>query len=451
MKDLRIAVAGMGRSGLAIARAARAHGAVPVVYDEQSADTPERLDLVDQLQGEGIDCVCGWHGRFDAGEHDILVASPGFRRAHPAIVDAQRLGMEVISEIEFAYRIAKGPILAITGTNGKSTSTVMTWLVLRALGHDPILCGNISGSGYTELTLTEAALAGSAGQPLVAEISSFQLEWVSQFRPRVATITNITPDHLDRHPTFKDYFATKMRLFDAMGEGDTMVIRSDEPSLPMSVFGNDKAARLLYGPGHEISFDADGLTIKGHRVAASTLPFDEPYNLANAAMALAIAEAYAPGSDVPTAVRGLQEFSRLTYRMQPLGERDGVLVINNSMCTNPMAVVNSSRGLNRPQILLIGGVTKNLDFHPVGEYVRESGHRAILFGPNPDPLRAMIGGDLPWFESMTEAFRFAVTSASAGDAIVLAPGCASAYPYANFRERGDAFTEVAKEWLEHRD
>lgn len=449
MKDLRIAVAGMGRSGLAIARAALQHGAIPVVYDEQSAESEERIAIVDRLQSEGIECVTGWHGRFDENEHDILVASPGFRRNHPAIVDAQQLGLEVISEIEFAYRIAQGPILAITGTNGKSTSTVMTWLVLRALGQDPILCGNISGSGYDELTLTEAALVGRPGQPLVAEISSFQLEWVTQFRPKVATITNITPDHLDRHPSFEDYFDTKLRIFDQMNVEDTMVIRTDEPSLPLNRFKNQQAKRALYGPGEDIAFGPDGIEIGGERIEIAELPFSEPYNLANAALALSMAKAYCREFPVATAKAGLQEFERLRYRMEPLGERDAIAVINNSMCTNPMAVVQSSKGLSRPQILLIGGSTKNLDFRPVGDYLRQSGHRAILFGPDPDRLHAMLGGDFPWFESMNDAFRFATTSASAGDAIVLAPGCASAFPYANFRERGDAFTEVAKEWLTH--
>ncbi|MCE9559610.1 MAG: UDP-N-acetylmuramoyl-L-alanine--D-glutamate ligase [Armatimonadetes bacterium] len=435
MKGQRIAVAGMGRSGMAIAFAAQKRGAITVLLDEQAADNPEKLHQLEQLESAGIEVICGWHGRLEKGDHDILVASPGFRRSHPAIQDALAAGIEVISEIEFAYRIAQGPILAITGTNGKSTTTVMAWLVLGALGLDPILCGNISGSGYPELTLTEAADQGKQGQPLVAEISSFQLEWVTDFRPRVAAITNITPDHLDRHPNFQDYFDTKLKIFQNMGEGDAAAICTEEPTLigleqrvPASV------KRVFFQPGV---------------LELDNLPFDEPYNLTNASQALAMAEGLLGLIDREKAATGLRKFEKLQYRMQKLGSANGIDVINNSMCTNPMAIIASSKGLPQPQILLIGGVTKNLDFAPVGEYLRTSGQRAILFGPNLDELRAMLAMELPWFESLEGAFHHATASSHVGDAIVLAPGCASAFPYANFRERGDAFERMAKEWLKN--
>lgn len=440
----------MGRSGIAIAKAAKARGATPVVLDEAPAESEERIALQDELQAQGIEVVCGWHGRLEPGDHDILVASPGFRRTHPAILDAQALGMEVISEIEFAGRIARGPIVAITGTNGKSTTTVMTWLILQGLGHDPILCGNISGSGYDELTLTEAADQGQDEQPLVAEISSFQLEWVRTFRPRAAAITNITPDHLDRHPTFEDYAQTKLRIFAQMGSGDTVVLPAEEPSLTSAQI---RAALppgcvlKLVGPGQDIRFAEGQLWVGNEAFPMESLPFSQTYQLTNATIALGLAQATSSNWDAERAVEGLRKFQPLRFRMEILGERDGIQVINNSMCTNPMAVVHSSSGCPRKQFLLLGGLTKNLDFHPVGTYLRTSGHVPVLFGPAPDALRTMLGIDAPAFPSLAEAFHHAVSSALAGDAVILAPGCASSFPYANFRERGEAFQEIAKEWL----
>ena len=438
---MRYAVAGMGRSGIAIAEAVLAMGDHAVVFDEKAAEDPERIATVEQLESKGIEVVTGWHGHFEAGEFDALVASPGFRRNHPAILDAQMFGMEVLSEVEFAYRISKAPIVAITGTNGKSTTTVMTWLALRGLGIDAVLCGNIIGTGYPELTLTEAAHASTPGQVLVAEISSFQLEWVSTFRPRVATVTKVTPDHFDRHPDFQDYLDTKLRIFAGQQADDYAVL----PSPLVMTTG-------LPGGDYPESYALDRVHARVVRYEQDDrLNYDEPHNRINAACAIAIAECLAQDRGIESArekaIQGLTEFKPLQFRMQVLGEKDGVLVVNNSMCTNPDAVITSSKGLPRRQVLIMGGITKNLDFRPVGAHLRDSAHQVILFGPDPAEMRGMLGINAPYVESLQEAFDHAVASAQSGDAVILAPGCASAYPYANFRERGLAFEEIAKDWL----
>lgn len=468
VRNLRVAIAGMGRSGQAIARACVEHGAEATVYDETTAETPDRLAIVDHLQGLGAQVVAGWHGRLDPADFDLLVASPGFRREHAAIRDALAGGREVISEVEFAYRIAKSPIVAITGTNGKSTTTVLTWLVLGGAlgqGRRAILCGNLSGSGYPELTLTEAALDGSPQDILVAEVSSYQLEWVRDFRPRAAAITNVTPDHLDRHPTFEDYLQTKLRIFARMGAGDVAVANESEPSLPIErllaamapevglrTFVAD-GARHTYSKGQFSSpttyRDGDHLVLGGRSVAISDLPLTAEHDLTNAMMAWELALAAAPDGAFEPMLRGLLGFRGLENRMERLGERGGVLVVNNSMCTNPAAVVSSSRGLRMPQHLLMGGHTKNLDFTPVRDYLATSGHRAYLFGgTETDPLDAQLGGAWPRFASLDEAFAAACASAKAGEAILLAPGCMSASPFPSFRERGAHFRALARAWFE---
>ena len=461
---MRIAVAGMGRSGIAIATEARRSLALPTVFDEQAAETPAQFEAVERLQGQGIPVVTGWHGRLDPAEFDLLVASPGFRREHPAIRDMVRGGREVISEVEFAYRLAESPIVAITGTNGKSTTTTLTWLLIRAAGVEAVLCGNISGSGYEEVTLTEAAALGP-GRILVAEVSSYQLEWVRDFRPKVAAITNVTPDHLDRHPSFEDYRATKQRLFAKMGEGDVVVANADEPSMPLESieasvpagvglrlfsvgFGQDRDR------GHEVEartrVETEQLVLGGRRVARASLGDLSEHNAINMAMAWELATAALgtiTDAQAEAMIGSLARFRGLEHRMEHLGTREGVTVINNSMCTNPRAVVSSLASRRERLHVLMGGMTKNLDFSPVAEFLERTAHRLYLIGRPEDDLVKQLGGLGNRFDSLEEAFDAAVSAAVSGEAIVFAPGCASAYPYSNFRERGEAFRAIAGAWL----
>jgi UDP-N-acetylmuramoylalanine--D-glutamate ligase len=448
----RVAVAGMAKSGLSIAKAVKELGGDATVFDQKPADSPAIIAAIDELHGMEVQAVPGWHGHLDPNDFDMLVVSPGFPREHPALVDMQ--DREVIGEIEFAYRIARDPIVAITGTNGKSTTTALTWTLLKATGKDAVLCGNIAGSGYPEVTLTDAAMRG--GDVLVAEVSSFQLETIVSFRPFVAAITTIAPDHLDRHPSFADYRAAKLRLFLNMGAGDTVVMNADDESVkPHDV--PEGPRRVRFSPGGFGSHNgysarlADELFLSGLKIKTSSLPLLGEHNIANAMMAweMACAVLGEPSEEQSAAMlSALLSFKGLANRMEVVGERDGVLVVNNSMCTNPSAVVASSKGLHRRQRLIIGGNRKQLDFGPVGEYLKTTEHKAYLFGPDTEGLNRQMHGHWPEFGSMEDAFDAAVEDAEDGDAVVLMPGCASAEPFANFRERGDAFRALAKGWVE---
>lgn len=441
---------------MAVAKAALAHGMLPTVFDAKPADESKFAEDLAQLN---VNFVGDFHGSFSRSEFDILITSPGVDMRSPMLRDADRNGIEVIGEVEFAYRIAKAPIIAITGTNGKSTTTVMTYLALRAAEAKPILCGNIYGSGLEEVPLTEAALTATKDHVLVAEISSFQLEWVRDFRPRCAGITNITPDHLNRYENLDQYGDTKRRIFDRMGSGDTIVANAGDPNtFPSNESLRDRGhghprVRFYGAAGVDASFDAGHFKLSVVE-PVTDLPFREKHNLLNACHAsllalgyLESAELHRPAKRVELVLKGLNEFQGLGHRMERLGHRNGVEVINNSMCTNPAAVVASSSSIAAPQRLLIGGLKKNYDFRIVGEHLDRTGHDVYLFGRDAEEICEELGGRGRVFDTMQAAFATAKDEAVPGDVIMLAPGCASMDQFTDFVQRGEEFRNMAKEWL----
>lgn len=437
---MRVAVAGMGVSGLAVAEAALAQGDRVTVFDERPNVSPSSLAATDRLAAAGAEAVTDWHGSLDPSDFDLLVLSPGFPERHPTVAAMQAAGKEVWGEIEFAYRIARAPILAVTGTNGKSTTAVLAWKLAQAAGLRARLCGNIAGSGYPEDALTAAAQAAAADEWLVAEVSSFQLLLTPSFRARAAAITNVSPDHFDRHAGFEDYYAAKLRLFANTREDDVAVVNVEE------AFPRIEDVRRVHGgqvvevrPG--AARRGPGAQVGGHSLEPGAGVMRNAHDLANAVVAWAVVASVAdPGE---AGAQALREFRGLAHRMEHVAARDGVSFVNNSMCTNPAAFVSSSRGLAGRQHILVGGANKGLDFSPVGEYLRSTGHRIYLFGPDPEAWRTALGVDAPWFESLEEAVAAAAAQARAGESVLLCPGGASAEPYANFRERGEAFRAAA--------
>jgi UDP-N-acetylmuramoylalanine--D-glutamate ligase len=433
---MRVAVAGLGVSGRAVCRAVKELGGVPVGFDQKPAETPALIKAADELSQIDVECVIGWHGRLDPAEFDLLVVSPGFPSSHPALIDMS--DRPVWGEIEFAWRISKAPIAAITGTNGKSTVTSLTWTLLQAEGIKARLCGNIAGSGFPEVTLTQAALEAAEDEVLCAEISSFQLEFALGFRPAAACITNLADDHLDRHASIAEYHDLKLRLFRQMGIGDTIVINGTEGSVTeaMARERTQDAKIISFGTSDAAPFGGQELDLEG------TALFGE-FGRANALMAWHLAAAFAPMGE--EARQAILDFPGLANRAERLGEKDGVLLINTTVCTNPAALIATAGALPMRQHILIGGKTKGLDFAPVGDFLKETGHQAVIFGPEPEAMNEAIGGHWPICSSMQEAFDLALSSAKPGEAVHLAPACAGADPYPSFRERGEAFRAMAAE------
>ena len=490
---VRTAILGLGRSGLAAAHGVRRLGGEPVVFDRSPREGLAKSEIGDRAEADGIEVVYGFDTVLPEG-FDRLIVNPAVDRRHPLLADALARGIEILGEVEFAYRLAKAPIVAITGTNGKSTTTAMTYRCLEAVGERPILCGNIFGSGLPETTLTEAALAAGEDETLVAEISSFQLEWVTEFRPAVAAITNITPDHLDRYDSFEDYAAAKMRIFAAQTAEDYAVIRANDPIVRLGTKGRHgkppvQHVRTVGAFGEDSEYDEHFLRILDRKIPLERLPFAEPHNLANAGMAAILADSLlrwragrAPEGRAATKLRtdlqslqdgiqakrsvyqrrdplpqeaiapeiigALEGFPGLAHRMERVGERDGVLFVNNSMCTNPAAVVASLQALKRDSHVLIGGKNKGLDFSPLRQFLSVGRHKPYIFGIDGEALADMLGARWPVYASMDDAFAAALAEVRPGQALILAPGCASTDGFRDFRERGDRFRNLAQDALD---
>lgn len=427
----RIAILGAGKSGSAAFAAVQSLRGIPTLYDRALSSDP----LI----------VGGWDKPFTLNECDLLITSPGVPQQSAVLQGTLAHGIPIWSEIELAYQIAQAPIVAITGTNGKSTATVMTWLALREAGFNSQLCGNIAGSGYPEQPLVSAALAsrGTTNQILVAEVSSFQLEWIREFRPRAAAITNISPDHLDRYGgDFELYAATKHKIYANMRDADVLCLPSSFPLPPCSAkiwrFGDENT---------EATTDESHLQIFGESVPKSDLPFNEPHNIVNALCASLLTVAIAGQAKLPEIIRGISRFTPLDNRLEFVGEREGIRIINNTMCTNPAAVIASSNAVKGKQHLLVGGKRKLLDFEPLAVHLAATGHCVYLFGQDREEIQKQMGGSWPLFDTIEEAFRAATDSAKPGEVVMLAPGCASQDQFEDFQHRGNVFKEIAKEWL----
>lgn len=464
LKGLRLAILGLGRSGLSVARAAFELGGNPTLFDNAQAEQMSKSNLVADARDLGLEMRLGWQGDLDPGEFDVLVVNPAVDHREPTLRAAKAAGIDIWSEIEFGYRalLARFPsgnrplIVAITGTNGKSTTTAMSYLALRACGLDAILCGNIFGTGLPELTFTDAAMTASSGQILVAEISSFQLEWVERFRPDVATITNISPDHLDRYDSIADYRATKLRIWAQQRETDIAIAPSDLGAEP-------PAQALVIGePGAHACPFPDRVEILDKVIPASDLTVVGAHNRANVAMAGSIVAAVDRklgrdfDRDWPYASRALCEFPGIAHRTEVVGSREGRLIINNSMCTNPRAVASSAEEIDGVVHLLIGGRDKVVSgsdrdhegWAPVRNLLDTGRFRAYLYGEAKDLLNAQFGGRFSTYNTLQEAFYAALDRAKPGETIMLAPGCASTDQFHDFRERGNVFRTLAKEWLD---
>ncbi|MCL5102526.1 MAG: UDP-N-acetylmuramoyl-L-alanine--D-glutamate ligase [Armatimonadetes bacterium] len=447
----RIAVIGLARTGLAVAEVMRDFGANVVVYDKKSvSDLGEAIEAARAL---GVETRPGAEN-IDLAGVDLLVPSPGVPKSAPVFAEAKSRGVEVISEIELAYRLSKAPIIAITGTNGKTTTTVLIGKMFIADGRDTYIAGNVV-AGDIRLPLVMAAHRASPESVIVAEISTFQLEWIQSFRPKVAALLNVTADHMDRHASIEEYRDLKARIFENQAEGDFAIINAENPftaSLAPKLKGRvmefARASEVDEGGfvrGEELIIRLNGIE---HVICTrGDIPLRGEHNVENvlAAGCAAIAMGVRPES----ILKAITEFTPVEHRLEPVAVIDGVQYINNSMCTNVDAAVRSVEAICEPQIVIAGGKDKGSDYTALGQAFKKNAKHVVLIGADADLIndaaeRAGFSA-ISRAKSMREAVEIARGLAMPGDVVVLTPGCASFDMFDSFEHRGQVFKETVKE------
>jgi UDP-N-acetylmuramoylalanine--D-glutamate ligase len=457
---------GMAATGVAAARVLRRRGARVVAHDQKPA---ERLgETPAQLAALGVECRVGDEAYQGLERADLIVPSPGVPAHAEVLQAAMARGTPVRSEIELAWEIARAPILAVTGTNGKTTTVLMLGEILQADGREVTVAGNLLAGGR-QLPLIAAADEAGPEAWIVAEVSSFQLEWVCGFRPRVAVITNITADHLDRHGTVEAYVAAKARLLDAQTPEDTAVLNGDNPAA-RGLAGRGRGRRLWFSrrePGTHPSAAREGCEhgawlargrdgtdrivarVDGPEVEigpASMLSVPGEHMVENALAAAAAALAV---DARPAAVAGaLAAFRGTPDRLEHVATVGGREFVNNTMCTNVDAAVRSIEAYDRPVVLIAGGKDKGSDFAPLGRTIARRVKQLVAIGadgPRIADSARQAGFDpdrIHRATSMEEAVAQASAVAEPGDVVLLAPACASFDWYNGFEERGRAFKEA---------
>jgi UDP-N-acetylmuramoylalanine--D-glutamate ligase len=419
----KVAVIGMARSGLAAAEVLTLRGAEVVLYDSKPAE-----DLATALRNASELGVRAVTLATDIEAADIAIVSPGIRINAPIMDAIRHKKVSIWGEIEAAYRIADAPILAVTGTNGKTTTALLLAEMLRADGITTFAAGNIA-AGSLAMPLISAAHKAMATNAIVAEISSFQLETIDTFKPRVASILNITSDHQDRQD-WDSYVASKWRIFENQDANDTAVFRRDTPlpSTPITLQGN-----VIY------------LDQVAHPPWLNQIHLPGEHNKANTLAALGMAKAF--GVDDNAIAQAALLFGGVVHRLEYVDTIDGVTYINNSMCTNNAAFSSSLSALPGRKIVLAGGVFKGGDMTPIADAVAENDVALlVLFGRSgqaiADTVRSQTTVRTAVVHDLSEAVEVGAEKASRGETVVLNPGCTSLDQFKDFEDRGDQFKSI---------
>jgi UDP-N-acetylmuramoylalanine--D-glutamate ligase len=446
-----IGVLGLARSGAAAARLARARGAAVYASDAGSGDAVG--ETAEALRSLGADVETGGHDLAKLAACSRIVLSPGIPPTAAVLREEAIRGVPVVPEIEFAYEHLECPVVAITGTNGKTTVTALIEHLLRADGIDAVAGGNI-GTALSELALREPQPAWA-----VVECSSFQLAGIRRFTPTIGVLTNLAPDHLDWYAGLEDYYADKARLF-VNASADSQWVLNAEDERARTLIGDAPGTRLYFRAATppESEEELGGWVSSGVLMirtqpgrteslgAAAGLRILGSHNVANA-LAAALAARLAGGS-LEGIAAGLRTFQAPEHRLQPVVERDGVLWINDSKATNIASTRVAVRGMTRPTVLLLGGKHKGEPYTELLPDLDGKLRTVIAYGEAAPLIQADLAGRVP-LERVDGAFedvvRRAAQVAREGDAVLLSPACSSFDMFRNYEERGRRFAELARE------
>jgi UDP-N-acetylmuramoylalanine--D-glutamate ligase len=454
LNNKRVLVVGLGKSGVASALFLKAHGALVTVSDTKSGD--ELRNEIPVLLDHGITVETGGHGDRTFRGQDLIVVSPGVPVDAPPLVQARALGEAVIGEIELAAQFLPGPIVAITGSNGKTTTTTLTGEIMTAAGFPALVGGNI---GTPAILLAERARAESV---IVLEISSFQLETIQTFRPKVAVVLNVTPDHLDRHRSFEAYVDAKSRIFENQQASDFAVLNADDPTCV--AMGSRTRARLYWfsrqkevqpgawvRDGNIVFRDAAGQQPEIMQV--SEIPLKGAHNLENV---LAAVCAGALMGCAPDKIRqAVHDFKAVEHRLEFVATIGGVDYYNDSKATNVDATIKALESFPANIHLILGGKDKGSDYTVLNHLLRQRVKRVYTIGAAAAKIESQIvsssetsgkggGPEVVRADTLENAIRRANAVAQPGDVVLLAPACASFDQFKNYEQRGQAFKDIVR-------
>ena len=434
-----VTIVGLGRTAAALAKLLLVKGAKPFVTE--SRDEGDLGTLPEIVRAQGIPCECGGHTSAAFEKADIVAPSPGVPPTIPPIVQAIRDGAEIMGEMEIASHYIEGPMIAVTGTNGKTTTTALLHALIERCGHRCVLAGN------NDLPLSEAALVVPAPDYTVVEVSSYQLETCKTFHPWIAAVLNVSNDHLARHGTMEHYADVKARIFENQVESDIAVLNMEDDrcaamqnriearAIPFSL-----QTSLVDGMG----IDGDHILWNGEPVATlADISLPGLHNRENVLAALSIMRA--GEFDWPSVIDGLRSFRGVEHRIEYVATIGGVKFYNDSKSTNLESLRVALESFDSPVILLAGGRGKGSDYTTLVPHFLTKVKYLVAFGEDAANIEAAYASTTSTLcvATLSEAAEAATHHAQSGDTILLSPACASFDQYPNFEERGHAF----KAWV----
>ncbi len=435
----RVVVVGAAKSGLALARLLLDAGARVTLSDSRPAADlgPETA----AIGAEGVALEAGGHLEATFTGADLVAVSPGVPLTIAPIAAARRRGVRVVAEVEVASWFLQGTLIGITGSNGKSTTTALAGHLLASAGLDAVACGNLG------TPLASLVAADRPQRHYVVELSSFQLEGIETFRPRIAALLNLSPDHQDRYPDMPAYYDAKTRIFMNQGPADNAILNADDPEVTAR-FGAVRARRFLFSRAREVE---DGAQVAGGWVTlrrggrdtrvlkVADLPLFGRHNEENVLAALLVADR--SGIAPERAAEGVRSFRGLPHRLELVRTIDGARWFNDSKATNVGATEKSLLSFERGVVLILGGKDKGGRFEDLEPLLRGRVTHLILLGKARATIRRAIGDVVP--TTLVEDLPQAVTAARCvvrpGGVVLLAPACASFDQYSGFEARGDHF------------
>ena len=449
MSNQKVLVAGSGKSGIAAAKLLLEMGGEVVLYDGNENLDPEKIKENFEEDAK-LTIVLGELTRTDLLGVELSIISPGIPLTAPFVPVLDEAQIPIWSEIQLAYHVAKGKLAAITGTNGKTTTTALTGEIMKAHFEEVFVVGNI-GIPYTEI-----ALETTDKSVTVAEVSSFQLETIMDFHPNVSAILNITPDHLNRHGTMENYIEIKERVTVNQTEDDCVVLNYDDPVLREFAEKEDLKPKVFFFSSTQVL--KEGIYLEGDVIVYAhggrkedvvnvrDLQLLGRHNYENVMAAIAISIRMGVPMDSIRMV--VKEFKAVEHRIEFVLERAGVRYYNDSKGTNPDAAIQAIRAMPGPTVLIAGGYAKNSEFD---EWIDAFGDKVkylVLIGQTRDKIaecaREHGFTEIMYAEDMAEAVRVCAAYANTGDNVLLSPACASWGMFDNYEQRGDVFKECVR-------